>query len=113
MLLCGLLLLAESARGQQDEDSPPPATHSTWATGVQLFPVLGVSVRWAATPRFTLQAAALPGVGGDFRGTVGARGLYKFVHRDGYNVYASAGVVPFFVQTRSVQPVFNTPLYGG
>jgi hypothetical protein len=92
----GLLIAPEPACGQADEEGPPPATHSEWAVGIQISPVLGLSVRWAATSRLTLQAAALPGLGGNFQGTVGGRGLYKFVRNNGYNVYASAGVAPFF-----------------
>lgn len=92
----GLCIVPEPACGQADEEAPPPATHSEWALGVQISPVVGLSVRWAATSRFTLQVAALPGLGGNFQGTVGGRGLYKFVRNEGYNVYASTGVAPFF-----------------
>ena len=86
----------EESSQENEEDRPPPATHSEWAVGIQISPVVGLSVRWAATSRFTLQAAVFPGLGGDFQGTVGGRGLYKFVRNNGYNVYASAGVAPFF-----------------
>ena len=86
----------EESSQENEEDRLPPATHSEWAVGGQLSPVLGLSVRWAATPRFTLQAAAFPGLGGNFQGTVGGRGLYKFVRNEGHNVYASAGVTPLF-----------------
>jgi len=96
----GLLIAPEPACGQADEEGPPPATHSEWAIGGQISPVFGLSVRWAATTRLTLQAAVLPGLGGNFQGSVGGRGLYKFVRNKGYNVYASAGVTPLFGQRR-------------
>jgi hypothetical protein len=87
----GALLIVPAPACGQAEEAPPPATHSEWAVGVQLSPVFGLSVRWAATSRFTLQAAGLPGLGGNFQGTVGGRGLYKFAAQDSYNVYGSLG----------------------
>lgn len=99
VVLAVLLLGGGTACGQSDEEASRAATHSEWAVGGQVLPVAGVSVRWAPTSRVTLQTAAFPGLGGDFQGTVGARVLYKFVRKEGYNVYGSVGVAPFFSRT--------------
>lgn len=104
IVLGGSVSLPQSAYGQEEtnmEDSPP-ATHSQWGVGIQLMPVLGTSVRWAATSRATVQIAAMPGLGGNFQGSIGGRWLYKFVANEGYNVFGSIGVTPLFGQSSTL-----------
>jgi hypothetical protein len=81
------------AYGQEaDADSTaPPATQGQWAVGGQLSPLFGASLRWAATPRVTVQVTGAPGLGSNIHGTLGARGLYQFVVRPQYNVYGGVG----------------------
>lgn len=104
IVLGGNLPLAQSAYGQKEADMEdrPPATHSQWGVGIQLMPVLGTSVRWAATSRATVQIAAMPGLGGNFQGAIGGRFLYKFVANEGYNVFGSIGVTPLFGQSSTL-----------
>lgn len=108
ILLAAILLVFGSNTGlstptyaqeEGDDETFPPATHARWGMGLQAFPVLGASVRFAVTPRFTMQVAGMPGLGGEFLGTIGGRALYKFLVREGYNLYGSVAAAPFFSQS--------------
>ncbi|MFB6273862.1 MAG: hypothetical protein ABEL51_13295 [Salinibacter sp.] len=79
--LFGSTLSTHPAYGQESERNPASASdQAQWTVGIQAFPVPGVSVRRALTPRLAVQVARIPGFGDrvpGFDGGVGGRLLYR------------------------------------
>lgn len=92
---------ARPAYGQENEQAQP--SQPRWATGVQIFPVPGVSVRRAISTRLSVQIAGIPGFGDRnswFAGGVGGRLLYRFKFAGANSLYASGAYSLFFISPR-------------
>jgi len=89
----GPLLPTHHAYGQDSQQDPSVSSEpSRWAVGIQAFPVPGVSVRRALTPRLAVQIAGVPGFGDRvswFRGGAGGRLLYRFKVAEAGDLYVS------------------------
>lgn len=100
-LLGAALVGAGPAYGQENEQAQP--FQPRWAAGVQIFPVLGVSVRGAISPRLSVQIAGIPGFGDRnswFAGGAGGRLLYRIQMAGANSLYASGAYSLFFITPR-------------
>lgn len=77
-----------------------------------LSPIIGLSLRGALTRRVTVQVGEMPIPGETgaffevrFTGTVGRRGVYKFLTGSWYNVFAGRGVVATVFEVREEKDV--------